>query len=161
MNQILAKSAQGVQNVLEKKGLTCRVVELSASTRTAQEAATAIGCDVSQIVKSLIFKTRMSQKPILVLTSGPNRVNEKQIESLVGEAVIKADADFTREITGFAIGGIPPVGHKQSIEWIFIDENLLIFEDVWAAAGTPNAVFCLKGEDLVEMTHGKIISIQK
>jgi prolyl-tRNA editing enzyme YbaK/EbsC (Cys-tRNA(Pro) deacylase) len=95
----------------------------------------------------------------LILASGPNRVNEKTIESYVGEKIIKADADFTREVTGFAIGGIPPIGHKQEIELIFIDQDLLKFNDVWAAAGTPNAVFNLRSNDLLEMTNGKVISI--
>lgn len=159
-SQVLAKSAQSVQDVLIKKGLTCKVVELSESTRTAQDAAAAIGCDVRQIVKSLIFKTRMSQQPVLILASGPNRVNEKVIEALLGEKILKADADFTREITGFAIGGIPPIGHRQPIPLIFIDEDLLKFEEIWAAAGTPNAVFNLKGKDLIEVTNGKVVSIQ-
>lgn len=159
IKQTLAKSAQSVQDALAKKGLTCRVVELSASTRTAQDAANAIGCDVAQIVKSLIFKTKETHRPVLILASGPNRVNEKLIESLVGERILKADADFTRDITGFAIGGIPPIGHRESIDLIFIDEDLLKFEEIWAAAGTPNAVFNLKGKDLLEMTSGKIISI--
>ena len=159
-NQALAKSAQSVQDALANAGLNCRVMELSESTRTAQDAANAIGCDVAQIVKSLIFKTRNSQKPVLVLASGPNRVNEKVIEALLREKIIKADADFTRDITGFAIGGIPPIGHKERINFVFIDEDLLQFDDLWAAAGTPNAVFNLKGKDLCEMTQGKIISIQ-
>lgn len=159
-NQSLAKSAQSVQDALASKGLSCCVVELSASTRTAQEAADAIGCEVAQIVKSLIFKTKETHKPVLVLASGPNRVNEKAIESYVGEKITKANADFTREVTGFAIGGIPPIGHKTPIDLIFIDENLLKFDDIWAAAGTPNAVFNLKGKDLLEMTHGKVISVQ-
>lgn len=159
-NQTLHKRAKSVQDVLAEKGMTCNVIELSDSTRTAVEAAASIGCTVAQIVKSLIFKTKDSHKPVLVLASGPNRVNEKVIESAVGEKIIKADADFTREITGFAIGGIPPVGHKQPIDLIFIDEDLLKFEEVWAAAGTPNAVFNLKGKDLLEMTQGKIINIK-
>lgn len=160
INQELAKSAQSVQDALANAGLTCRVVELSDSTRTAQDAANAIGCDVAQIVKSLIFKTRNSQKPVLVLASGPNRVNEKVIEAFVGEKIVKADADFTRDVTGFAIGGIPPIGHKEPIDLIFIDEDLMKFEEIWAAAGTPNAVFNLKGKDLCKMTQGKVISIQ-
>ncbi len=159
MTQSLTKSAQSVQNVLNQKGLTCRVVELPASTRTAQEAAAAIGCDIEQIVKSLIFKTKDSHKPVLILASGPTRVNEKTIESYVGEKIVKADADFTREITGFAIGGIPPVGHRQNIDLIYIDEGLLNFAEVWAAAGTPNAVFNLQSKDLLEITGGKKVSI--
>lgn len=159
--QLSAKSAQSVQDVLAKKGLSCKVVELSASTRTAQDAAAAIGCDVKQIVKSLIFKTKETHRPVLILASGPNRVNERVMETFVGEKILKADADFTREITGFAIGGIPPIGHRELIELIFIDEELLNFEEIWAAAGTPNAVFNLKGKDLLEMTNGKIISIHQ
>lgn len=159
-DQVLAKSAQSVQQTLAEKGLPFKVVELSESTRTANDAASAIGYEVGQIVKSLIFKTKDSHKPVLILASGPNRANEKIIEALLGEKIIKADADFTREITGFAIGGIPPVAHKEPIDLIFIDEDLLKFEEVWAAAGTPNAVFKLKGKDLIEMTNGKVISIQ-
>lgn len=160
MNQTLAKSAKSVQNTLDDKGLACKVIELSDSAKTAQEAATALGCDVAQIVKSLIFKTASSHVPVLILASGPNRVNEKTIEAQVGEKITKADANFTREITGFAIGGIPPIGHKNKIDFIFIDEDLLQFDSVWAAAGTPNSVFNLQGKDLLDLTHGKVISIQ-
>lgn len=160
MNQTLAKSAQSVQAALASKGLECKVIQLSDSTRTAQDAASTIGCDVAQIVKSLIFKTKSTHKPVLILASGPNRVNEKAIEAHVNEKITKADADFTREITGFAIGGIPPIGHKQKIDLIFIDEDLLKFDSVWAAAGTPNAVFNLQGKDLLTMTNGKIISVK-
>ncbi len=159
-NQSLAKSAQSVQDVLKSKGLECRVVELTDSTRTAIDAALAIGCEVAQIAKSLIFKTKATNTPILVLASGPNRVNESVIESHVGEKITKADADFTRDVTGFAIGGIPPVGHQQKIDFIFIDEDLLTFDNLWAAAGTPNAVFNLKGKDLLALTSGKVISIK-
>lgn len=160
MNNIsLSKSAQSVQDALAQKGLTLKVVELSASTRTAQEAATAIGCTVAQIVKSLIFRTKDTNTPILVLASGINRVNEKAIEKHIGEQLLKADADFTREVTGFAIGGIPPIGHKQHIQ-TFIDEDLLTYEELWAAAGTPHAVFCLKSSDLVMLTHGTVTPVK-
>lgn len=94
------------------------------------------------------------------MASGPNRVNEKTIESHVGEKIIKADANFVRDITGFAIGGIPPIGHAKKIDFIFIDEDLLTFDSVWAAAGTPNAVFNLRSKDLLDLTHGKVISIK-
>lgn len=160
MTTILAKSAQSVQAVLDTKGLECKVIELPNSTRTAQDAASSIGCDIAQIVKSLIFKTKDTNKPVLVLASGPNRVNEKIIESYINEKIIKADADFTREITGFAIGGIPPIGHKQKIDFIFIDEDLLKFESIWAAAGTPNAVFNLQSNDLLALTDGKPVTIK-
>ncbi len=156
---LLSKSAQLVQDALAKKGLKFKVVELSASTRTANEAATTIGCEVAQIIKSLVFRTKETHKPILVLASGVNRVNEKKIEKEIREKIEKADASFTREITGFAIGGVPPVGHIQLID-IFIDEDLLKFEELWAAAGTPNAVFNIHSSDLAKLTDGKIISIK-
>lgn len=157
-NENLSKSAQSVQDALAKKGLPLKVVEFPASTRTAQDAANAIGCQVAQIVKSLIFRTQQTKRPILVLASGINRVNEKTIENHVGEKIEKADADFARLTTGFAIGGIPPVGHTQTIE-TFIDEDLLTLDELWAAAGTPNAVFGLKANELQPLTSGKIISI--
>jgi len=158
-NDSLSKNAQHIQDVLTNKGLSFKVVELSASTRTANDAAATIGCEVAQIIKSLIFKLKESNKPILILASGVNRVNEKVIEKVVGEKIVKADADFTKEATGFAIGGIPPIGHKQAIDTI-IDEDLLNFQELWAAAGTPHAVFRLRSEGLVVLTNGQVISIK-
>lgn len=155
----LSKNAQVVQNTLNQKGLEFNVVELSASTRTANEAAATIGCSVGQIIKSIVFVTHSTRKPILVLASGKNRINEKAIEKEIGMKIVKADANFTKDITGFPIGGVPPVGHKQIID-TFIDEDLLQFEELWAAAGTPNAVFRLCSADLNQITNGKIISIQ-
>lgn len=154
----LNKSAKRVQEVLKEKGLDFKVVELSTSTRTAQDAATSIGCEVAQIVKSLIFHTKEARQPVLVLASGVNRVNEKTIAAHVGEPIAKADADYTREVTGYAIGGIPPVGHKTAIKTL-IDEDLLQYNDVWAAAGTPNAVFNLKSLMLQDLTNGKLLKI--
>jgi len=159
MTQTMAKSARSVQDALNNKGLTCTVIEMAATTRTAQDAASAIGCEVAQIVKSLVFKTA-TNRPVLVLASGPNRVNEKIIAQQVGESIGKADADFVRTITGFAIGGIPPIGHVQPIEHVFVDKDLLRFESVWAAAGTPNAVFNIGTTALLEMAGGKVIDIQ-
>ena len=159
MTSPLTTHAQSVQDVLSNNNLTCEVVELSASTRTAQEAAEAIGCQVGQIAKSLIFKTKESGITVLVLASGSNRVNEKTIEKHVGEKIEKADAAFTKTVTGFTIGGIPPVGHKQKIENIYIDEDLLSYPELWAAAGMPNAVFSLSCKDLVTLTSGMIISV--
>jgi len=159
MSKELSASAQKVQEALNVRGLPCRVVELPASTRTAQEAAQAVGCKVEQIVKSLIFRGKNTDKAILVLASGPNWVNEKRISELVTEPIEKANADFVRNKTGFVIGGVPPVGHKEPLD-TFIDETLLQYEDLWAAAGTPNAVFQLRSADLKTMTGGKVISIK-
>ncbi len=155
----LSKSAESVQNFLTQKGLSFKVIELPQSTRSALEAAAAIGCEVAAIVKSLVFCRAQTNIPLLVLASGVNRVNEKIIESIIGEAIVKADAAYVRDITGFAIGGIPPVGHKQDIE-TFIDEDLLKLDELWAAAGTPNAVFNLSAKEIVGLTHGKVIAIQ-
>ncbi|HLG65345.1 MAG TPA: YbaK/EbsC family protein [Ktedonosporobacter sp.] len=159
MGKELSASAQKVQNTLETLGFSFQVVELPDSTRTAKEAAQAIGCQVGQIVKSLVFTGQHSHKPVLVVASGLNRVNEQRLGALVGEPVEKADADFVRQRTGFAVGGVPPVGHVEPIE-TFIDEDLQHYEEIWAAAGTPFAVFCLTPIDLQCMTGGHVVAIK-
>jgi len=159
MGADLSSSARKVQEALNALGMSLEVVELPASTRTAPEAAQAVGCQVGQIVKSLVFKAKRSERPILVIASGANRVDERKIEALIGEPLGKADADFVRQQTGFVIGGVPPLGHSQPLE-TFIDEDLLQYEYVWAAAGTPHAVFKLNPGDLVRMTGGRIMEIK-
>jgi prolyl-tRNA editing enzyme YbaK/EbsC (Cys-tRNA(Pro) deacylase) len=158
MSEELSPSAKRVQEALEYLGLSLEVIELPDSTRTAVEAAQAIGCQVGQIIKSLVFKAKRSQRPILVLASGQNRVNESYIEALIEEPLGKADADFVRQHTGFAIGGVPPVGHRETLE-TFIDEDLMQYHELWAAAGTPRAVFRLTPEDLVKMAAGQVVVI--
>ncbi len=115
MSEELSSSALKVQQALDSLGLRLQVVELPGSTRTAVEAAQAVGCQVGQIVKSLVFKAKRSERPILVIASGQNRVDEKRLEALIGEPLGKADADFVRQRTGFVIGGVPPVGHTGEI----------------------------------------------
>jgi len=154
----LSSSAQKVQKALNAIGLQLEVVELPASTRTSQEAAEAVGCQVGQIAKSIVFQTLISHRPILVIASGPNRINEKVIAELTGEDIGKADADFVRQRTGFIIGGVPPIGHEQHLV-TYIDRDLLPYPEIWAAAGTPHAVFHLKPEDLVKMTSGLVIQV--
>ena len=148
MNQ-LKPAAQRVQEALHAKGLDCVVRHMPASTRTAQEAADACGCQVGQIVKSLIFKGTQSGKPYLLLVSGANRVDEQLAAGQIGEPLGRADAQFVRDATGFAIGGIPPLGHATAIA-TFMDEALLAFDVVWAAAGTPDAVFPIAPGKLAE-----------
>jgi prolyl-tRNA editing enzyme YbaK/EbsC (Cys-tRNA(Pro) deacylase) len=155
----LSPSAQKVQDQIISLGYDYTVIEHAESTRTAQEAADRAGCELGQIVKSLIFKGKASNKPILVLTSGANRVDEKRISEYAGEAIGRADADFARAVTGFAIGGIPPVGHIQRME-TYLDEDFLQYETIWAAAGTPNAIFELKTSDLQKMTGGKVVRVK-
>ena len=155
----LSPSAQRIQNLLNSLGYNYTVIEHAESTRTAQEAADRAGCELGQIVKSLIFRGKTSGKPILVLTSGANRVDEKRISGYAGETISRADADFVRTVTGFAIGGVPPIGHAEKIE-TYLDEDFLSYKTIWAAAGTPNAIFELKTEDLQKMTSGKIAQVK-
>ena len=154
----LKPSAQRVQEALAAHGLGLEVREFPASTRTAEDAAAAIGCTVAQIAKSLIFRGKSSDRPVLVIASGANRVDEEKISALIGEKIGKADADFVRTRTGFAIGGVPPVGHLEAPITV-IDRDLLALEEIWAAAGTPNAVFRLKPEQLAVLTGGQVAEV--
>ena len=157
--ETLSPSAQKIQDLLNSLGYDYQVVEHAESTRTALEAAERAGCELGQIVKSLIFKGQQSGKPILVLTSGANRVDEMRIRDYAREKIWKADADFVRTVTGYAIGGVPPLGHNEKME-TYIDEDFLQYETIWAAAGTPKAIFELKTEDLQKMTGGKIVVVK-
>jgi len=153
---MLSPSAQKVQDVLNERGFAhLQVLELSASTRTAQEAADAVGCTVGQIVKSLIFRGATNGQPYLVLVSGANRVDTHKVEESLGEKLAKPNADYVRAVTGFAIGGVPPLGHAQHLETL-IDPDLLQYERIYAAAGTPFAVFGLSPNELLALTGGRI-----
>ncbi|HET8705899.1 MAG TPA: YbaK/EbsC family protein [Pseudomonadales bacterium] len=159
MAKPLSSSAQKVQDALTALGYHYTVIEHAESTRTAQEAADRAGCQLGQIVKSLIFKGKTSGKGILVLTSGVNRVNEKRIGEYAGEEILRADPDFVRTMTGFAIGGVPPLCHLQPME-TYLDEDFFHHQTVWAAAGTPNAIFELTPDSLVKMTGGRVAAIK-
>ncbi len=137
-----------------------KVMEFDASTRTAADAAAAIGCEVAEIAKSLIFRGANSGRAILIIASGVDRVDEKKAAAAIGEPIARADADFVRETTGFAIGGVPPVGHKTK-PIVLIEERLMRFAEIWAAAGTPNAVFRLTPSDLVELTGGRTVAVAR
>jgi prolyl-tRNA editing enzyme YbaK/EbsC (Cys-tRNA(Pro) deacylase)/protein tyrosine phosphatase (PTP) superfamily phosphohydrolase (DUF442 family) len=156
----LSDSAQRVQNALSAHGFTLAVVELPQTTRTAADAAAAVGCSVGQIVKSLIFRGAQSGRAVLVLASGSNRVDEPAVAGPLGEPLAKADADFVRAHTGFVIGGVPPVGHNESMP-TFVDEDLMAYDVLWAAAGTPNAVFKLTPADLLRLTQGIVIRLKQ
>jgi prolyl-tRNA editing enzyme YbaK/EbsC (Cys-tRNA(Pro) deacylase) len=158
MPELLTAAAQRVQDALKALGVACQVVELPESTRSAAEAAQTIGCRVEQIAKSLVFRGRSTNRPILAIVSGPNRVAEERLAAVVAEPVAKADADYVREHTGYAIGGVPPVGHVESLVSV-IDEDLLKYEQIWAAAGTPRAVFRLTPADLQRITHGRVVPV--
>jgi prolyl-tRNA editing enzyme YbaK/EbsC (Cys-tRNA(Pro) deacylase) len=154
----LPPSAERVRQALAAAGLAAEIRVLAASTRSAADAAAAVGCSVAQIAKSLVFRARPSDRPVLVVASGTNRVDEAAVAALVGEALAKADAAFVRDRTGFAIGGVAPVGHREP-PLVVIDRDLLGFDAIWAAAGTPNAVFRLTPADLVRITGGRVASV--
>jgi len=155
----ISKRAQQFQDLLTERGLGLTVLELPDSTRTADDAARALGCKKAQIVKSLVFRLVADDSPIVVLASGPNRVNEETIARVVGSPIVKGDADFVKEVTGFAIGGVPPLGHKQRVT-LLVDEDLLAFDEVWAAAGTPNAVFKIAGRLRDILPEHQVVSVK-
>ena len=153
----LSKNSQRVQDYLNNFGMKIEVLELSESTRTAQEAAIAAGCEVGQIVKSLVF--RSGEEALLFLVSGKNQLDVKKVMNLLGREICKADADFVKKKTGYVIGGVPPAAFSSPIE-TFIDEDLMKYEDIWAAAGTPHAIFQVKSNDLPRLTGGKVIAVR-
>jgi len=155
----LPEAAHRVQTAAYGLGLRVSVTVMQAATRTSTEAAAACGCTVGQIVKSLIFKGKDSGRAYLLLVSGSNRVNEQKMADLLGEAIVRPDAAFVREATGYAIGGIPPFGHADRLV-PYLDADLLQYETVWAAAGTPNAVFAVDPKALLDATGAVVISVK-
>lgn len=149
-----------VREALRKRGVGAEVVELSETARSAQDAADALGVRVEQIVKSLVFRAAESGRPVLVLAGGANRVDERRVSELLGEPIGKADAAFVREKTGFAIGGVPPVGHSGETA-ILVDEDLLREEEVWASAGHTHAVFGISPRELVTATDGRVAGLKR
>ena len=152
----LSKKSKIVQDYLSKFGLKLEVVEFSESTKTAQEAANAIGCEIGQIVKSLVFKSQ--NKAVLFLVSGKNKLDVNKVSRNLRIEIKKADASFVKEATGFSIGGIPPVAHQTKLD-TYIDQDLLEYKDVWAAAGMPFSVFRLEIRMLQPLTNGKVIQV--
>ena len=156
MKPATAPSALKVQAAL---GPDFQVLEFEASTRTSEDAAAAIGCTVAEIAKSLIFRAA-DGRPVLVIASGTNRVDEKKVRALLGQKIERADADFVREATGYAIGGVPPVAHATP-PIVLIDADLQRFAHVWAAGGTPNAVVRITPADLIRLTEGRVADVAK
>ncbi|MGI9482987.1 MAG: YbaK/EbsC family protein [Hyphomicrobiales bacterium] len=154
----LPRSARRVEDAGKALGLHTKIVEMEESTRTAEEAADACGCAVGQIVKSLVFQGADSAKPYLLLVSGTNRVNEKAVARVLGESLKRPNADFVREVTGYAIGGIPPFGHDTALA-TFIDADLLQYSEIWAAAGTPKCVMKLQPAALKSSVNVNLINV--
>ena len=154
----LKSASQRVQEEADRLGLTIAVKQLAESTRTAGEAAQACNCAVGQIVKSLVFCGKDSQTPILMLVSGGNRVNEKGAVAYTGEKLKRPDANYVRNATGFAIGGIPPFAHTTALR-TYIDQDLLQFDVVWAAAGTPNSIFSVHPGKLATAVAAQVVDV--
>lgn len=152
----MKESARRVATALEQLGLPAEIIEFSESTRTAEEAAAAVGCTVGQIVKSLVFL--VDGQPVLALVSGSNRLDSAKLGSIAGGKVTRADANVVRAATGYAIGGVPPVGHATTLP-TYIDRDLLGYDTIWAAAGTPNAVFRVTPDDLVRISGGTVADL--
>ena len=155
----LPPSAQKVQDAAAALGLEIAVREMTAPTRTAEEAAAACGVTVGQIVKSLVFVGATSGKPYLLLVSGSNRVNEKDVARHLGEKLKRPDANAVRALTGYAIGGIPPFGHDTAMA-TYMDVDLTQYDLIWAAAGTPKAVFAVAPEKLREAAGAVVIEVR-
>lgn len=158
MMETLHKNAYQFQQILRRQGYDQHILQLPKSTRTASEAAAAIDCQVAQIAKSIIFMLQPSGRPLLVIASGRDRIDEQKTATYIGETLGKADADYVREHTGYAIGGVPPLAHTEPIRTL-IDESLLQFEELWAAAGHAQAVMRLTPADLIEMTGGDVAAV--
>ena len=154
----LSRGSTRVAEELHRLGITSDVKEMPESTRSAAEAAAALGCNVAQIVKSLIFRSVVADEAVLVLASGADRVDESRLAEVVGEQVEQATGKFVRARTGFAIGGVPPVGHTQPLV-TYLDEHLLDHALVWAAAGTPRAVFSIRPADLIRITSARVVAV--
>jgi prolyl-tRNA editing enzyme YbaK/EbsC (Cys-tRNA(Pro) deacylase) len=153
----MKQAVRRVADALRAAGIEAEIMELSDSTRTAEEAATAIGTSVPRIVKSLVFLA--DGDPILALVSGSNRLDVDRLGAALGRAISRADAATVRAATGFAIGGVPPLGHATSLD-VLIDRDLLQYDEVWAAAGTPHAVFPIRPDALVAATSGRVIDLK-
>lgn len=157
-DRTLSEAAQRVQDALRAGGFGNTVIELEVPVKTAAAAAEAVGCTAAQIVKSLVFRGTDSGRTVLVVASGGDRVSESRLATLLGEGVAMAAPKHVRDVTGFAIGGIPPVGHAQRLDTI-VEARLLALDGLWAAAGHPNSLFRLTAEELVRMTDGRVAEV--
>ncbi len=154
----LPASALRVQGALDSLGIDSRVVELPVAARTSQQAADALGIEVGRIAKSLVFRASRSSRAVLVIAAGDRRVDESRVAASLGEPIERATPEFVRAHTGFAIGGVAPVGHPQRLT-TFVDASLRRFETVWAAGGTPHCVFPIAPAALLAASSGREIDV--
>ena len=152
------RSLQRVRDALSEAGIEAEITTFPATTRTAEDAARAVGCEVGQIAKSLVFRSEESGEPVLIVTSGANRVDPEKVARERGDRLAMADAAFVRERTGYAVGGVPPLGHDGSLT-IYLDRDLLSYERIWAAAGRPDSVFAVSPRELSRVTGCTVIDV--
>ncbi len=159
MSAVLSSpSVERVRRALAAAGLEREIVELPGAAHTAKAAAQFLGCELGQIANSLIFRGAASDGAILVMSSGARRVDTARLAALVGEPIARADADFVREKTGFAIGGVAPVGHAgETLR--FVEASLAAYAEIWAAAGHPNTIFRLTFDELMRITAGRRVEV--
>jgi Cys-tRNA(Pro) deacylase len=153
----MSSATERVEAALRERGIEPAIKTFDASTRTAEDAAAAIGTSVPRIVKSLVFLA--DDQAVLVLVSGSNRVDTERLGRLLRRRILRADPERVQRETGFAIGGIPPIGHSTRLP-TYIDADLLQFDEVWAAAGTAHAVFPISPDELVEITGAAVVDIK-
>lgn len=153
-----SSSVERVRAALRTAGLDAEIVELPGAARTARAAAEHLGCEVGQIANSLVFRARASGEPLLVMSSGARRVDLERLAARLGEPVAKADAEYVRAQTGFAIGGVPPVGHASALR-TFVEQALAGYAELWAAAGHPHTVFRLTYAELLRITGGTAVDV--
>jgi prolyl-tRNA editing enzyme YbaK/EbsC (Cys-tRNA(Pro) deacylase) len=153
-------AALRTSQLLRDAGIDANVVEFEQTTRTSAEAAAAIGCSIGEIAKSIVFRGKDSGQAIVVIASGDNRVSEAKVAAKLGESLLRADADFVRTATGYAIGGVAPIGHSQPVR-LLLDEDLQRFETLWAAAGTPFSVFPLTPDQLRRLTGAEWADVRQ
>jgi len=151
-------SQEKVIEAFKQENINIEILNLDVSTKTSQEAADAVNCNIKQIAKSIVFFESSKNKLVQIFVSGPNRVNLETFQNQTKLKIEKADADYVRESTGFAIGGVAPLGHKNKPLYFF-DSTLVEFDELWCAAGTPSSLFKLKTEDLLKVTQAKILNI--
>jgi len=156
MRYDMKESSQKVADALAAAGIDTEIIEFAESTRTAEEAAAAVGATVGRIVKSLVFA--VGDEPILALVSGANRLDTERLAAYLERPVRRANAEAVRAATGFAIGGVPPLGHARSLD-VYIDRDLMGYDTVYAAAGTPNSVFPIAPADLRRVTGGTVLDL--
>lgn len=159
MSEGQSSSARKVENALNEHNLEFRVVDLSDSVKNIQDAADKLGCELSQIAVSTLYRGKESKTPVLVIASSKNHINERKLKSVLGEKVEKPEPEFILEETGFESGSIPPVGHNKDIITL-IDEDLMEYNVIWVEAGIPHALFSLTPKELLEITNGEIIDLR-